>query len=218
MKIASTAAVRDPADKTVTQALQDHGWSSWVVEQGVCATCITACSKASATNRTCTSPTTRRPSTTSSRPVVRGRSRRSGAGPVGRVAPRAPWLAAVAPGCGFARNRASNSPNPIPLIPETDNMMQLPARYDHVGTPAPNTCWRRAPEGQGEISPAAARRRGQAIGEIVKFQQDVGLKSGTDGRVPPPTSTRLPRTVGGVKTESRSPSASRTAPRNWRRR
>jgi 5-methyltetrahydropteroyltriglutamate--homocysteine methyltransferase len=62
--------------------------------------------------------------------------------------------------------------------------MQLPARYDHVGSflRPQYLLEARAQKARGEITPAQLRAvEDQAITEIVKFQQDVGLKSVTDG-------------------------------------
>jgi 5-methyltetrahydropteroyltriglutamate--homocysteine methyltransferase len=63
-------------------------------------------------------------------------------------------------------------------------MMQLPARYDHVGSfLRPKFLLEaRAQKARGEITPAQLREvEDKAIAEIVKFQDDVGLKSITDG-------------------------------------
>jgi 5-methyltetrahydropteroyltriglutamate--homocysteine methyltransferase len=63
-------------------------------------------------------------------------------------------------------------------------MMQLPARYDHVGSflRPQYLLEARAQKAKGEISPEQLRTvEDKAIAEIVKFQQDVGLKSVTDG-------------------------------------
>ena len=63
-------------------------------------------------------------------------------------------------------------------------MMQLPARYDHVGSflRPQYLLEARAQKARGEISPEQLRTvEDKAITEIVKFQQDVGLKSITDG-------------------------------------
>jgi 5-methyltetrahydropteroyltriglutamate--homocysteine methyltransferase len=63
-------------------------------------------------------------------------------------------------------------------------MMQLPARYDHVGSflRPQYLLEARAQKAKGEISPEQLRTvEDKAITEIVKFQQDVGLKSITDG-------------------------------------
>lgn len=63
-------------------------------------------------------------------------------------------------------------------------MMQLPARYDHVGSflRPQYLLEARAKKAKGEITPEQLRKvEDQAITEIVKFQQDVGLKSITDG-------------------------------------
>jgi 5-methyltetrahydropteroyltriglutamate--homocysteine methyltransferase len=63
-------------------------------------------------------------------------------------------------------------------------MMQLPARYDHVGSflrPA-HLLEARERKARGEITPGQLREvEDQAIAQIVKFQQDIGLKSITDG-------------------------------------
>ncbi|MEY2781533.1 MAG: hypothetical protein RL307_1237 [Pseudomonadota bacterium] len=60
----------------------------------------------------------------------------------------------------------------------------IPARYDHVGSflrPA-YLLEAREKKAKGEITPEALRQvEDQAIAEIIKFQQDVGLKSITDG-------------------------------------
>ncbi|AEG93591.1 5-methyltetrahydropteroyltriglutamate--homocysteine S-methyltransferase [Ramlibacter tataouinensis] len=63
-------------------------------------------------------------------------------------------------------------------------MTQLPARYDHVGSFLRPKYLLEARErkARGEITPEQLRAvEDQAIAEIVKFQQDVGLKSITDG-------------------------------------
>ncbi|MDB5958659.1 5-methyltetrahydropteroyltriglutamate--homocysteine S-methyltransferase [Ramlibacter sp.] len=63
-------------------------------------------------------------------------------------------------------------------------MMQLPARYDHVGSflRPKYLLEARAQKAQGEITPEQLREvEDKAIAEIVKFQQDVGLQSITDG-------------------------------------
>ena len=63
-------------------------------------------------------------------------------------------------------------------------MMKLPARYDHVGSflRPKYLLDARAQKARGEITPAQLREvEDKAIAEIVKFQQDVGLKSITDG-------------------------------------
>ena len=63
-------------------------------------------------------------------------------------------------------------------------MTQLPARYDHVGSflrPA-YLLEAREQKAKGHITPEQLRKvEDQAITEIVKFQEDVGLKSITDG-------------------------------------
>lgn len=63
-------------------------------------------------------------------------------------------------------------------------MMQLPARYDHVGSflRPKYLLEAREQKARGEITPEQLRVvEDKAITEIVKFQQDVGLKSITDG-------------------------------------
>jgi len=63
-------------------------------------------------------------------------------------------------------------------------MAQLPARYDHVGSFLRPQYLLEARErkAKGEITPQQLREvEDKAIAEIVKFQQDVGLKSVTDG-------------------------------------
>ena len=63
-------------------------------------------------------------------------------------------------------------------------MMKLPARYDHVGSflRPQYLLEARAQKAKGEITPEQLRKvEDQAITEIVKFQEDVGLKSITDG-------------------------------------
>lgn len=63
-------------------------------------------------------------------------------------------------------------------------MMQLPARYDHVGSflRPKYLLDAREQKSRGEITAAQLREvEDKAIAEIVKFQQDVGLKSITDG-------------------------------------
>jgi 5-methyltetrahydropteroyltriglutamate--homocysteine methyltransferase len=63
-------------------------------------------------------------------------------------------------------------------------MMHLPARYDHVGSflRPQYLLEARARKAKGEITPEQLRKvEDQAIAEIVKFQQDVGLQSITDG-------------------------------------
>ena len=60
---------------------------------------------------------------------------------------------------------------------------QLPARYDHVGSflRPKYLLEARAQKAAGSITPAQLRVvEDKAISEIVKFQQDVGLKSITD--------------------------------------
>lgn len=97
---------------------------------------------------------------------------------------------------------------------------QLPARYDHVGSflrPA-YLLEARAQKASGHITPEQLRLvEDKAITEIVKFQEDVGLKSITDGE--------FRRTyfhidfleqLGGVKTDIRSPSVNLMALKNWR--
>ena len=63
-------------------------------------------------------------------------------------------------------------------------MVQLPARYDHVGSflrPA-YLLEAREQQAKGQITPEQLRAvEDKAIAEIVKFQQDVGLKAITDG-------------------------------------
>src|SRR6476660_8552995 len=62
--------------------------------------------------------------------------------------------------------------------------MQLPARYDHVGSflRPKYLLEAREKKAKGEISSAQLREvEDRAIAEIVKFQEDVGLKSITDG-------------------------------------
>ena len=62
--------------------------------------------------------------------------------------------------------------------------VQLPARYDHVGSflrPA-YLLEARAQKAKGQISAEQLRAvEDKAIAEIVQFQQDVGLKAITDG-------------------------------------
>jgi 5-methyltetrahydropteroyltriglutamate--homocysteine methyltransferase len=63
-------------------------------------------------------------------------------------------------------------------------MMQLPARYDHVGSflRPKYLLEARAQKARGDITPQQLREvEDKAIAEIVKFQQDVGIKSVTDG-------------------------------------
>ncbi|MFI4928109.1 MAG: 5-methyltetrahydropteroyltriglutamate--homocysteine S-methyltransferase [Burkholderiales bacterium] len=63
-------------------------------------------------------------------------------------------------------------------------MLKLPARYDHVGSflRPKYLLEARAQKARGDITPAQLRKvEDQAITEIVKFQEDVGLKSVTDG-------------------------------------
>ncbi|KQT07988.1 5-methyltetrahydropteroyltriglutamate--homocysteine S-methyltransferase [Ramlibacter sp. Leaf400] len=63
-------------------------------------------------------------------------------------------------------------------------MMQLPARYDHVGSflRPKYLLEAREKKARGEITPGQLREvEDKAIAEIVKFQQDIGLKSITDG-------------------------------------
>lgn len=63
-------------------------------------------------------------------------------------------------------------------------MMKLPARYDHVGSflRPKYLLEARAQKARGDITPEQLRKvEDQAIAEIVKFQEDVGLKSITDG-------------------------------------
>ena len=63
-------------------------------------------------------------------------------------------------------------------------MMKLPARYDHVGSflRLKSLLEAREKKAKGEITPAQLREvEDKAIAEIVKFQEDIGLKSVTDG-------------------------------------
>src|SRR5690349_16929340 len=63
-------------------------------------------------------------------------------------------------------------------------MMQLPARYDHVGSflRPKYLLEARAQKARGDITPQQLRTvEDKAITEIVKFQEDIGLKSITDG-------------------------------------
>ncbi|GAC1528323.1 MAG: 5-methyltetrahydropteroyltriglutamate--homocysteine S-methyltransferase [Ramlibacter sp.] len=63
-------------------------------------------------------------------------------------------------------------------------MMKLPARYDHVGSflRPKSLLEARQKKASGTITPAQLREvEDQAIAEIVAFQQDIGLKSVTDG-------------------------------------
>jgi 5-methyltetrahydropteroyltriglutamate--homocysteine methyltransferase len=63
-------------------------------------------------------------------------------------------------------------------------MSQLPARYDHVGSflRPQYLLEAREQKAKGEITPEQLRRvEDKAITEIVRFQEDVGLKSITDG-------------------------------------
>jgi 5-methyltetrahydropteroyltriglutamate--homocysteine methyltransferase len=63
-------------------------------------------------------------------------------------------------------------------------MMQLPARYDHVGSflRPKYLLEAREKKARGEITPAQLREvEDKAIAEIVKFQESIGLKSITDG-------------------------------------
>lgn len=63
-------------------------------------------------------------------------------------------------------------------------MMQLPARYDHVGSflRPQYLLEAREKKAKGEITPAQLREvEDKAITEIVKFQESIGLKSITDG-------------------------------------
>src|SRR3954452_2566496 len=63
-------------------------------------------------------------------------------------------------------------------------MMKLPARYDHVGSFLRPKYLLEARErrSKGEITPGQLRAvEDKAISEIVKFQEDVGLQSITDG-------------------------------------
>ncbi|HEY1229240.1 MAG TPA: 5-methyltetrahydropteroyltriglutamate--homocysteine S-methyltransferase [Ramlibacter sp.] len=62
--------------------------------------------------------------------------------------------------------------------------MKLPARYDHVGSflRPKYLLEAREKKAKGEITPAQLREvEDKAIAEIVKFQEDIGLKSVTDG-------------------------------------
>ncbi|WP_427912752.1 5-methyltetrahydropteroyltriglutamate--homocysteine S-methyltransferase [Ramlibacter sp. MMS24-I3-19] len=62
--------------------------------------------------------------------------------------------------------------------------MKLPARYDHVGSflRPKYLLEAREKKAKGEITPAQLREvEDKAIAEIVKFQEDIGLKSITDG-------------------------------------
>src|SRR5512133_2744962 len=68
--------------------------------------------------------------------------------------------------------------------PRGNTMTQLPARYDHVGSFLRPKYLLEARErkARGESTPAQLREvEDKAIAEIVKFQEDVGLKSITDG-------------------------------------
>ncbi|MGH8821606.1 MAG: 5-methyltetrahydropteroyltriglutamate--homocysteine S-methyltransferase, partial [Rhodoferax sp.] len=63
-------------------------------------------------------------------------------------------------------------------------MTQLPARYDHVGSflRPKYLLEAREQKAKGDITPEPLRKvEDKAITEIVKFQEDVGLKSITDG-------------------------------------
>jgi 5-methyltetrahydropteroyltriglutamate--homocysteine methyltransferase len=63
-------------------------------------------------------------------------------------------------------------------------MTQLPARYDHVGSflRPQYLLEAREQKAKGDITPEQLRAvEDKAIAEIVKFQEDVGLKSITDG-------------------------------------
>jgi 5-methyltetrahydropteroyltriglutamate--homocysteine methyltransferase len=63
-------------------------------------------------------------------------------------------------------------------------MMKLPARYDHVGSflRPKYLLEAREQKARGDITPEQLRQvEDRAITEIVKFQEDVGLKSITDG-------------------------------------
>ena len=63
-------------------------------------------------------------------------------------------------------------------------MSQLPAHYDHVGSflRPKSLLAAREQKAKGQITPAQLRTvEDKAIADIVKFQQDVGLKSITDG-------------------------------------
>lgn len=63
-------------------------------------------------------------------------------------------------------------------------MMQLPARYDHVGSflRPKYLLEAREKKARGEITPQQLREvEDKAIAEIVKFQEGIGLKSITDG-------------------------------------
>src|SRR3954471_16605588 len=63
-------------------------------------------------------------------------------------------------------------------------MIQLPVRYDHVGSflRPKYLLEAREKKAKGEITPQQLREvEDKAITEIVKFQEDVGLKSVTDG-------------------------------------
>ena len=60
----------------------------------------------------------------------------------------------------------------------------LPARYDHVGSflRPQYLLEAREQKAKGEITPEQLRTvEDKAIAEIVKFQEDIGLKSITDG-------------------------------------
>ena len=66
----------------------------------------------------------------------------------------------------------------------TQPTAKLPAHYDHVGSflRPKNLLEAREQKASGVISPAQLRRvEDEAITEIVKFQEDMGLKSITDG-------------------------------------
>ena len=74
---------------------------------------------------------------------------------------------------------------PLPQLSESRfSVQQLPARYDHVGSflRPKYLLEAREQKANGTITPEQLRKvEDKAIGEIVKFQQDVGLKSITDG-------------------------------------
>jgi 5-methyltetrahydropteroyltriglutamate--homocysteine methyltransferase len=100
-------------------------------------------------------------------------------------------------------------------------MTQLPARYDHVGSflRPQYLLEAREQKAKGDITPEQLRAvEDKAISEIVKFQEDVGLKSITDGE--------FRRTyfhidfleqIGGVKTDIPVTIVRPTARRSWPR-
>ena len=101
------------------------------------------------------------------------------------------------------------------------SLTTLPARYDHVGSflRPQYLLEARAQKAKGQITAEQLRTvEDQAIREIVKFQEDVGLKSITDGNSDEPISTLIFWSNSAAsKPIFRSPSISPMAPKSWHR-